>query len=205
MKGYEVTKRGLVIIVVLVIALIVLPVSVISVRALNGSPDDDHPGILTPTPELTPEPILDPSIEPTPEPTPELTPEPTPEPTPELTPEPTPEPVDVPEPGLIDIDVAAGIMSFMFSPELQDSIDTETVSMMRDFLRSPENTGNSRIVARIPNLDEDESVIVVDAIIGAFAQYNVSQNRLSYVIYPAGSGDSVFEISFSFERVTNPK
>jgi len=186
MKGYEITKRGLAIVIILIIALIALPVSVISVRALSGPPGDDTPVIQVPSPEPGDEPGSEsgngpggePGEEPTPEPTPEATPEPTPEPTPEATPEPTPEPDDEPEPGPVDINVDAGTMSFMFSPELQDSIDTETVSMMRDFLRSPENTSRSIIVARIPNVDGENTNIIVEAIIHAFAQYGVSQNRL---------------------------
>jgi len=225
MKGYEFTKRGLAIIVILVIALIALPISVISVRALSGSPDDDHPGIYTPTPEPGDEPgnepdgesgngsgegsgngsEEEPGNEPGEEPGNEPDSEPGNGPGEGSGNGPEEEPGNEPEPGPIDINVDAGIMSFMFSPEMQDSIDTETVSMMGDFLKSPENTRASRIVARIPNLDESDSVIVIDAIAGAFAQYGVSQNRLSYVIYPAGTGDNVFEISFSFERVTNPK
>jgi hypothetical protein len=221
MKGYEFTKRGLVIIVILVIALIVLPISVISVRALSGTPDDNNPGILTPSPDPDPDPNLDPSLDPNPEPSPDPSPEPSPDPSPEPSPDPSPEPSpdpspepspepspspdDEPEPGPVDINVTAGTLSFMFSPQSQDSIDTETVSMIRDFLNSPVNTSGSRIVAGIPNLEENETVIIIDAIIGAFAQYGVSQNRLTYVTYPAGTSKNIFEISFSFERVANQK
>jgi hypothetical protein len=224
-KGYEFTGLGWVVIVILVIALIALPISVIYVRSLDSPPDDEHPGIYVPTPDPGDDPGSDPGNDPGSEPGNEPGSEPGSEPGNGSGNEPGSEPgngsgsepgsepgngsgsepVEEPEPGPIDINVADGTMSFLFAPEMQDSIDTETVSMMGDFLKSPVNTRTSRIIARIPNLDEDDTAVVVDAITAAFAQHGVSQNRLSYVVYPSGTASNVFEISFSFERITNQK
>jgi len=224
MKGYEFTERGRIIIVVLVIALLVLPAAVVSVRAFSNLPVDDDPGqYIADSGPADPEATEPPSDDTEDLPDSDSTLDPCKIPPqdedgeqgsfdPPIEPPLSPDHTDEDEPvdediyiGPVDINVPAGTMSFAFSPELQDTVDTETISMIGDFLRSPGNTRNSIIVVHIPDLSGTEKDILVNAVVEAFAQHGVARDDLSYVTYSPVAVDMPHIISLSYERVTDQK
>ena len=100
---------------------------------------------------------------------------------------------------------SAGTMSFRFSPSSQDSLDDATVAMIGDFLDSPRNTTNTRIVVSMPQLPEVETSKIIAAVTEAFAQKGVAQRDLAFTTYSLSSGNSSYEIRLSFSQATSRK
>jgi len=247
MKGYEFTDRGRFIIVVLIIALLIIPATVVAFRVWSSMPpqppDDPDNQISQHTPDGTqpedPEPIVtaspppsggdpdpvDPpdegtgeqgSFDPPVEPpdgtdTPDDPDDPTDPADPGDTTDPTdPDdqgdpPVEPPEIGPVGINRHAGTMQFMFAPEHQDSLDSDTISMIGEFITSPRNTGDSIILVKIPKLTAEKSSVLTSAINSAFSQHGIDRRKLSFEIYQPVSSDSPFEIMMSFTPTSSPK
>ena len=207
MNKYEITERGKIIIAVIVVAiLIVLSIIVISISSCSGtSPPADPPQAYDPTPGDD-----DPTISNTPLPTPgsgfdPITP--TPEPTP--TPDPaTPPPGgngngngygdNYPEFGPVGLNLTEGTMLFIFAPSVQETLDEETVSMLKEFLTSPKNTPEAKVQVEMPNLQEDDTEHLLLAVASAFSNYNVNVNEIVYVKNATEVDGSSFEVSLSF-------
>jgi len=237
MKGYEFTDRGKFIVVVLVIALLIIPATVIAFRIWSSSPpqipDDPNHQIAQPTPDGTPSENPEPVVTASPppdggEPDPVDPPgegngeqgsfDPPVEP-PDDSDDPddpddstdTDDPGDdevsseQPEIGPVSISRHAGTMKFMFSPELQDSLDSDTVSMLGDFIALPGNTTNSIILVEIPNLPAEKNSVLTSAITNAFSQLGIARRNLSFETYRSDSNDRSFEIRLSFTPTSSPK
>jgi hypothetical protein len=202
--NYELTERGKIIIaIVLVLLLLVLPSTILAVRAWNTSP---------------PPPVDDPSHTTDPEPGDDL---------PEISNGPLPDgsglnPLDPPEQeppqagneehdydppefGPIDLNLPDGTMLFLFSPEVQEVLDSETISMLSEFVTSPKNTADAQIIAEIPALPEEEASMLIAAINDAFALYGVSHEDLSYVVYQSNEDERSHEVKLSFVLAANRK
>ena len=234
MSRYEFTERGKVIIVVLIIAILVIPASVIAFRVRNGSPPTDINGsqIVQPTPDDSlpdeQEPVVtespppddngyepvdppregngeqgsfDPPVEPPDEPDDPEEPVDPGDPGGDVHP---PEP-ELPEIGPIGIDRSAGTMQFLFAPELQTSLDADTIAMLGDFITSPRNTNNARILVEIPVLPAAQTTTLTLAIADAFSQYGVSQRVLSFETYRSDLTEDSFEVMLSFIQTSSPK
>ena len=100
---------------------------------------------------------------------------------------------------------SAGTMSFRFSPSSQDSLDEDTIAMLGDFLDSPANTANSRVVVSIPRLPETETAKIIAAVTDAFAEQGVEQRDLAFTVYSSNSGNASYEIRLSFSQSVNRK
>jgi len=212
-NGYEVTERGkITAAIVIVLLLFIIPAIIITAFAWSNpahSPENP-PQINDPDPIINNTPLPDGSgfnpddpaengygeqgeYNPPPE-----TPAP-PEPSPTPSPEEIPAPPDQPqETGPVSINRSAGTMSFMFSPEKQDALDADTVSMIADFITSPRNTSNSQVSAEIPVLSNSDTSVLKSAITEAFAEHGISQSRISFATYQSDSSNNSFEVKLSF-------
>jgi len=211
MRGYEFTERGKFIIVFLSIALLIIPAAVITFRAwdssqspLSNDPDNQivQPMPNDPPPDVNGNEPTDPpgdgngeqgSFNPPDEP--------------DMPDEPD-EPIDPdrpPEVGFIDINLTAGTMQFMFAPELQNALDTDTVSMLGEFLSSPRNTSDSKILIEVPALPANQTANLTSAITDAFSQYGVQQRDLTFEAYQSDSDYSSFVIVLTFIQTSGPK
>jgi len=243
MTGYEFTERGKVIIIVLIIAILVIPASVIAFRvwSSSSSSDDNSHQVSQQTPDGSQhneqEPVVtespppgdtgfdpvdppgggdnehgsfDPPVEPPEEPDEPDDPDDPGDPDDTDTPgdpggeEQPPEP-DMPEIGPISIDRSAGTMHFMFAPELQESLDADTITMLGDFITSPRNTRDSKILIEIPVLPAAQTTALTLAIADAFSQYGISQRSLTFEAYQADLTNSSFEIIMYFIQTSSPK
>ena len=101
--------------------------------------------------------------------------------------------------GPIDYDIANGTMAFLFTPDLQTSLDDNTVSMIGELLSSPKNTNTSKIAVEIPQLPDDEVAIVTTAIINAFATYEVPLSDIVFFIYHPEMIERTLKINISFQ------
>ncbi|MDR2571709.1 MAG: hypothetical protein LBD23_15640 [Oscillospiraceae bacterium] len=189
MYNYELTERGKIIIaIVLVLLLLVLPSVVLAVKAWNSTPlPDDLPNSTVSDPEDTPEdpngPLpngsgFDPNDDPQDDNGKKEPPDPTPDPT-----------DDPPDVNPIIFDRAEGTVEFVFSPDLHESLDSDTVKILGDFIRSPKNVRGAQIAIEIPQLPEDELAIILSAITDAFAQHGISQELLAFITYPSQTLD----------------
>ena len=204
MRSYDLTERGKIIIAVILVTLIfVIPAIVLAAKAWNSSPPPDDPP-QTSVPEDLP---------------PDISNTPLPEGSGVDPPDPPPSgngeqgsydpPVDPPEEpqefGPVGLDKTAGTMSFLYAPDLQSSLDADTISMMGDFITSPRNTDDSQITVELPQLSENETTELISAITDAFAQHSIAQNDISYIVTSSTPDDHIFEVYLSFTQATNLK
>jgi len=230
MKGYELTERGkIAIAVVLAILLIILAV-ILAIRVWNSptSPFDNQQQPLEPDHVYSPPEIV---ITPQPEEGNDVDIDSTPENGEQGAFDPPQEPTEDPSDTLADetldessedehpqnetqdeipateahLNRAAGTMTFRFSPSTQDSLDADIIEMIADFISSPRNTADSRIVDSIPQLPERETATIITAVTDAFAQNGVAQRDLGFTVYNANSGNDSYEIRLSFAQTTNRK
>ena len=231
MKGYEVTERGKFIIVVLVIAILIIPATVVAFRVWNGSqplplnsPDDyiseptpngSEPGDLEPVVTENPphddnglepddppgesngeqgsfDPPVEPPVEPDDPGDDDLPPD-------DVTPD------EPPEIGLVNINRTGGTMSFMFAPDQQNALDSDTISTLGEFVTSPRNTDNSVILVEMPDLPASQKSALTAAIADAFSKQGITRSGLLFETYAAQSGDSSFEVRLSFVPSSSPK
>jgi len=223
MKGYEFTDRGKIVIVTLLIAIIIIPAAVIVSRVWNNSqpPDNNGHQIAQQTPdgqdpvvtESPPPdgPDVDPVDPPIDDPGEQGSFDPPVEPPDDPDDEgdqghlghPTdPEP---PEIGPISINLNAGTMEFMFAPELQDALDEDTFVMLGEFITSPRNTRDSKILIEVPYLPANQNTAITSAITDAFTQYGISRRTLSFESYQSESTGESFGIMLSFIETSSPK
>jgi len=199
MKKYELTERGKIIIcVILVLLIFILPATIFAVKAWsNAPPPEDPPRSSAPEPEdtvVSDRPLpdgsgfnpLDPaenengeqgSFDP-----------------------PVNDAIGEPEFGPLNLDLAGGTMQFRFSPELQDSLDDDTISMLGEFIKSPMNTDRTQIVVEMPQLSEDNTSLLITAITEAFAMHGVRQEALAYVALQTNPDEDErsFEVKVAF-------
>ena len=91
-----------------------------------------------------------------------------------------------------------GTLSFFFSPDRQSGLDAETSSMLDEFISSPINTPDSLIAVELPQLSFEDESVVISAVISAFAERGVPENRLSFFSLSSEAVEGVFEIYLSF-------
>ncbi|MCL2221294.1 MAG: hypothetical protein FWC20_03305 [Oscillospiraceae bacterium] len=107
---------------------------------------------------------------------------------------------DPPEQGLVGLNVAAGTMAFVYFPGIQNALDAETSAAIGEFLASPRNTANSRIIVQFPRLVEGDRLNIVNAVINELTERGVPrQDIIFFTIDEAVEGDS-FEVSLSFRQ-----
>jgi len=203
MQNYELTNRGkIIIIVILVLLVFVLPVIVLAVRAWSSSP----PPLYDDPPLNTSEESEDTSI--TNRPLPDgsgFNPPQEPEKSDEgeqgsfdPPPENTEEMDDTPEYGPVSLNRGEGKMTFRFSPDLQDALDSGTLTMLEDFVSLPANTVDSQVMVEIPQLPEEDISLMISAITDAFADNGISLENLAFLTYSTDTDEQSYEIRLSF-------
>jgi len=107
---------------------------------------------------------------------------------------------DPSEQGLVGLNVAAGTMAFIYFPGTQNALDAETSAALGEFLASPRNTENARIIVQFPRLAEGDRLNIVNAIINDLTERGVPrQDIVFFTVDEAAEGDS-FEVSLSFRQ-----
>ena len=235
MKGYELTERGKIAIAVFLAILLIVLAVILAIRVWNSptSPFDNQqqpsePDLVYNPPEISNTPLpedngvdttgtednengeqgsFDAPQEPTGETSENSSQEEQGE-TPDDSSEEEPE--DEPQnnqqaAGSPTLNRSAGTMSFRFSPSSQDSLDADVVAMIGDFIDSPRNTANTRIIVSIPQLPEEETSKIIAAVIDAFAEQGVPQSDLGFTVYNRSSGSDSYEIRLSFSQATSRK
>jgi len=215
MRGYELTDRGKVVIaVILVIIIFVIPATILAIRAWAVStppPEDPRqsaeplplPADDTP-PEIEDRPLpngsgfnpLDPSNH---------DPSQTDSDETDLSDPPQDPPLSQPEHGQAELNLAEGTMMFVFAPDIQDSLDDSTVSMLGKFLTSPHNTSNAKIAVEMPNLSEEDTSVLISALADAFSQHGVTQEKLVYAKNQTEPVERSFEVNLSYYLDPNEK
>ena len=209
MEGYELTDRGkIVITVVLVVLLLFLPAAILLFHAMAGQssqlPDDQDLQASFSPPSISAE-TPNPPITESPPPNgggfnpPEVS-QPNGDGDPGTTPSQNGQaPSRPPGSGQSSVNPTEGTLSFLFSPNLQSSLDDETSSMLDEFLRSPKNTTNSIIAVKTPQLSLDVSQKFVSIIVDSFAKRDVPETRLAYITDSSVPlADGSFEVDMSF-------
>ena len=227
MKSYELTERGKIIIaVILVILLLVLPSTILAVRAWAGSapPPDDQPVTAVPLPATPdddlpeiPEPLPDGSGSDPLEHEDDLTDDPADDEADDPTDDPVGEPEDQDPPqgdngetgssdtpeeqqeyGPVSLDISKGTMVFIFSPALQDTLDPETTAMLGEFITSPKNKTDTQIVVEMPDLSQEDTTTLVSAVTKAFAQHEIPRKDLVFKTLQTEAKGGPFEVMLSF-------
>jgi len=97
------------------------------------------------------------------------------------------------------VDPVEGTLSFLFFPEMGDTLDDETSSMLDEFLSFPKNTSDSIVAVETPRLSSVVSAKFVKVIVGALGSRGIEENRIAYI---TNSGvpldDGSFTVSFSY-------
>jgi len=230
MKGYELTERGKIAIAVVLAIFLIILAAILAIRVWNSptSPFDNQQQPLEPDfvynpPEITIIPLpedsdddtdsatengeqgsFDPPQEPTEDPAEELAEEALDESSEdEHTQNETQD--ETPATGGARLNRAACTMTFRFSPSTQESLDADTIALIGDFISSPRNTADSRIVVSMPQLPEVETAKIIAAITDAFAQNGVTQRELGFTVHNTSSGNDSYEIRLYFAQTTTRK
>ena len=99
---------------------------------------------------------------------------------------------------LIAFDLDAGTMTFLFTPDLQDIIDTHIDTKLGELLTSPKNTNDAKIAVEIPQLLDNETTIITTAILNAFTKHEVPLSDIVFFVYQPAPDIQTFEINISF-------
>jgi len=225
-KSYELTERGKIIIAVILVILLLVPSTILAIKARAGTapPPDDPPVTAVPLPATpdddlpeNPEPLPDGSgsdpleheDDPTDDPADDVVDDPTDDPAGQPTDQDLPQgdngeagssdtPGEQQEFGPVSLDVSKGTMVFIFSPDLQDTLDPETTAMLGEFITSPKNKADSRILVEMPGLSQEDTTTVVSAVTMAFTRYDVARKDLVFITLPTEAKGGSFEIMMSF-------
>ena len=106
---------------------------------------------------------------------------------------------DPPITNILVYDFEAGVMTFLFAPESQTALDENIVSKIRELLTSPKNTEDALTTVAIPQLSDDDSEVLTDAIINAFESLEIPLSVIIFNVYQPASEAQEFEVTISFQ------
>ena len=203
MDGYELTDRGKILIAIIVAVILILLSGILVFKTLAGnspkSPDNYESEASGASP-----PSL---VEPTP---PEITKSPPPNGGGFNPPDATPPngdedpggqaPQQPPENSQNNVDPSEGTLSFLFSPDQQNALNAEILSMFDAFLSSPKNTRDNIIMIEMPRVSDEDAEKLMAAVVNAFAVYNVGEQRLAFSTSAAEPSGGSFAVSLYYIR-----
>ena len=215
MNSYELTERGKIFVaVVLVLLLLLVPSAILLCTAVarqparNNEPQGAIPSgsppqssVVTPTPELPASPLpsgsgLDtPNVEPNDD---EIDGNDDINDDEDAGAEGAQDPIITCIPDQDGVTRVECVLSFMFSPDMQDSLDDATLVNLRGFVNSPDNTDDSSIAIEIPKLSEADAQKLLKALDSAFADLGISEQRLVYISDKTVTAQGTFEVNLSF-------
>jgi len=197
LEGYELTDRGKILItVVLVVLLLFLPAAILLFTAMTSQPSqppDDHNSQASVSPPPLPVETPNPPITESPPPNgggfnPPGIPQPN-----------GPDPSKPSESWQSNVNPIEGTLSFLFSPNIQSTLDNNTSSMLDLFLSSPKNTPDSIVAVETPQLPLETLDSFIPVITDALAERGVSNNRIAYITDSSVPlADGSFEVSLSY-------
>ncbi|MCL2628360.1 MAG: hypothetical protein FWD44_06675 [Oscillospiraceae bacterium] len=119
---------------------------------------------------------------------------------PELPPENNQNGTDVTDPSsnLVDFNLNAGVMTFLFSPGQQSALDENIISLIAELLNSPQNTAEAKIAVEIPQLGDENTAVITNAVIAALEALEVSINDITFFVYMIETKTEDYEINISF-------
>jgi len=200
MHGYKLTDRGRILVtLVFVVLFLLIPSAILLYTAMTGQSDQPPAGDSPSTSGTSPPAI----VETVP---PEISESPPPNGGGFNPPDVTPtngngagqETSPPPGPGQPSVDPSEGTLSFFFSPNLQNTLDVETSTMLSTFLSSDKNTQDSLIAVEFPQLPGKDADKVISAVISAFAAYGVREQRLAFITDSKGAEEEPFEVRLSY-------
>jgi hypothetical protein len=132
---------------------------------------------------------------------------------------PEPPPIDTPDPSLnlpnddnnesthpdtslddlVAFDLEAGTMTFLFTPNQQDALDSNVDTKLGELLTSLKNTNNAKIAVDIPQLPDTDTAILTTAILDAFTKHEVPLGDIVFFVYQPDPDVQTFEIHISFQ------
>jgi len=212
MDGYELTSRGKILVSIILVVLFLLTPSTIlffkSGALKPKQPPDEENRQAYETPTLSPD-VTSPGFN-TESPSPTdtgnyITPEYTPDNTPpngggipDI--DETQNGQDPPGPpsGFQSVDVEEGIMTFIFSPGNQSSLDEETIHRIADFLHSPKNTPYTYIELLSPALSLNAGNLLMSAVHQAFELNGVTSEQIVHYQTDKEPDGESFLVSLTF-------
>jgi type IV pilus biogenesis protein CpaD/CtpE len=90
-------------------------------------------------------------------------------------------------------------MAFIYFPGTQNALDTETASAIGEFLASPRNTENARVVVQFPRLAEGDRLNIVNAILHELTERGVARQDIVFFTIDADADENSFEVNLSFQ------
>jgi len=99
---------------------------------------------------------------------------------------------------LVAFDLEAGTMTFLFTPNQQDTLDSNIDTKLGELLTSPKNTNDAKIAVEIPQLPDTETAILTTSILNAFIRHEVSLSDIIFFVYQPDTDIQTFEINISF-------
>jgi len=102
----------------------------------------------------------------------------------------------------ITMDVNEGIMTFLFSPELQTTLDENTASAIGQLLTSPKNTNGAKLAVEIPQLADDKTAVITTAILNTLNSHEVPLSDIIFFVYQPDTDIKEFKINISFQPVS---
>ena len=91
-----------------------------------------------------------------------------------------------------------GTLTFLFSPDKQNTLDAETLSMVDTFIKSPSNTRSSLIRVETPKLSAEDTEKLASAVTKAFTDQGVPESRISYSVNQNEVEEDSFEVNLSY-------
>ena len=88
-----------------------------------------------------------------------------------------------------------GMLSFIFAPNYQDALDTETMSALSVLISSPSYSHSSTIAVETPALSDYYTQVLMTAINNAFAAYGIYGQSIAHIILQSVTVDESFEVS----------
>jgi len=106
-----------------------------------------------------------------------------------------------PDQSLIDpdsLDLDAGTMSFHYTLDMQTYLDDNVVYLIGELLTSPKNTEASLISVEIPQLSDDDTIILTSAIIDVLSGFDVPLSDIVFFVVSTEIGvDDGFLVKIS--------
>ena len=109
---------------------------------------------------------------------------------------------DTPDPsltGMRSFDFDEGIMTFLYTPELQNALDDNITFMIGELITSPKKTDETKFSVEIPQLPDGETATLTTAIINAFNSHGIKIGDIVFYVYPLIPGEQTFEIKMSIQ------
>jgi len=101
--------------------------------------------------------------------------------------------------GPVHFDLDAGILTFLFTPDMQSSLDENSLSVIGAFLTSPQNNADSKIAVEIPQLPDEDTALLTKAIIDAFIILEVPLSDITFIVYQTEPDTQTFEIKMFYQ------